>query len=192
MMVKRIEIFVTPSDTRSLLAAVEQQTALFVVKVGSYASRTCTVYASARAIPELGITHRPDRLSSDRYMLFPEVVEVVYREVPQNSGTPLFMVDPWQNAPCLLFTSGGIYQSRFIISGLIETASKEKSILSLFFQFMDYVTNQFFCVSRSDHNSFVGPEALSLLRSGWRLTDSISAPPQFDVSLPDEHPLSGD
>lgn len=96
---KRIELFSTHEDAVGLLGMVESDSSLCYVKVGSYFAPVCPSYTSAIHIPNLGSTSHPDRTSSDRYMIFPQPTDVVFREVIQNAGGKLYMVDPWKNPP---------------------------------------------------------------------------------------------
>lgn len=182
-MARRIEFFLGPTDVVSMLARVESTSPLFYVQVGAYTAPICPTYQSSSELPSLGRTSRPDRLSSPRYLVFPSRVEVVYRAVEQSSGAVLHMVDPWLHPPCLLITFGGRHLEMCVISGQIESGTKDKSILRLLKLFA--ASLDAFCdrVSRGEHETYVGPEAQELYRAGWRLTDSINAPVSLDCTI---------
>jgi len=185
-MPKRIEHFSTRADAMELLGNIEAVRPIWYVKTGVYSTPVCPTYTSAIQIAELGSTLRPDRTSSDRYMVFPVPVDVVFREVSQNAGHTLYMLDPWKNPPCLLFTCGGIFESgaedeRCLIAGLIETAYKDSELAGLLSLFSRSIKKGYTRFQRPGLDSFVGPEALALLRSGWRLTESRSSPPILDL-----------
>jgi hypothetical protein len=121
-------------------------------------------------------------------MIFPAQVDVVFRDVKQNAGDTLYMLDPWKNPPCLLFTCGGVYEGdshngRCMIAGLVETAYKDAELAGLYSLFSRSIKKLYTRVQRQDLDSFVGPEAMTLLRSGWRLTESCSSPATLDLKL---------
>jgi hypothetical protein len=180
-MTRRIEIYSTPSDASKLLSGIQESQPLWYVKVASYEQRSCPVYTSYVQVPDLGMTSRPNRTSSDRYMIFDKETEVVFRVVKQTSAATLYIVDPWKNPPCLLFTCGGIYGDNCVISGLVGTASTDAAILRVFSLFSQSINRMYTRFSRPDLDSFVGPEALALLQAGWRFTDSVSSPPSLDL-----------
>lgn len=185
-MTKRIEIYSTQSDAAKLLSAIEAERAVRYAKVGVYDIAACPTYCFHTEIPNLGRTSHPDRTSSDRYMIFPNRIEPVLREVIQNSGSKLYMADPWKNPPCLQFTCGGIYDSgltdeKCVIAGLIETAYKDNQLDGLFAHFSRIIRRCYKRIRRLDLDSYVGPEALGLLSAGWRFTESLSSPSELDL-----------
>ena len=196
IMARRIEHFSTRGDATKLLASIEAQQPLWYVKAGIYTTPACPTYTSAIHIPQLGRTLHPDRTSSDRYMVFPSQVDVVFREVTQNAGNKLYMLGPWKNPPCLLFTCGGIYEGdakddKCLIAGLVETAHKDTELAGLFSLFSRSIKKMYTRFQRPDLDSFVGPEALTLLRSGWRFTESRSSPTSLDLRCePDDRTSS--
>jgi hypothetical protein len=185
-MAKRIELFSTREDALKLLGEVEAERPLWYARTGVYTTPTCLIYTSAIQIPDLGKTPRPNRTSSDRYMIFPVQVDVVFREVKQNIGNTLHMLDPWKNHPCLLYTCGGVYggdnkDERCVIAGLVETAYEDAELAGLYSLFFRSIKKTYARFRRPDLDSFVGPEALTLLHSGWRFTESRSSPTTLDL-----------
>lgn len=189
-MTKSIELFSTREDALQLLAEIETKRPLWYVKTGTYSLPTCQVHTSATQISQLGITLHADRASSDRYMIFPSQVELAFRDVKQNTGTTLYMLDAWKNPPCLVFICGGVYEGDdpqadgCLVAGLVETAYKDAAIGGLYSLFARSIKKLYTRIERPELDSFIGPAAMGLLRSGWRLTESCSAPPDLDLRLP--------
>lgn len=136
-MAKRIEVFSTEEDALHLLLEIQQVHPLWYVKTGTYHEASCPIYTSATQILNLGKTMRPDRTSSERYMIFPSQVSLMFREVIQSGGNSLFMLDAWKNPPCVLYTCGGVYvggskDTQCLIAGLVETANRDSEVAGLY------------------------------------------------------------
>lgn len=186
-MAKRIEVFSTEEDVRRLLIEIQQVRPLWYVKTGTYNEPSCPIYTSATQILNLGKTMRPDRTSSERYMIFPSQVSLVFREVIQSGGNQLFMLDAWKNPPCVLYTCGGVYEgvsgdAQCLIAGLVETSYKDSEVAGLYSLFLRSVKRLYTRFQRTELDSYVGSSAMKLLRSGWRLTESCSSPPTLDLT----------
>lgn len=185
-MAKRIEVFSTEEDALHLLLEIQQVHPLWYVKTGTYHEASCPIYTSATQILNLGKTMRPDRTSSERYMIFPSQVSLMFREVIQSGGNSLFMLDAWKNPPCVLYTCGGVYEgdsqdTKCLIAGLVETSYKDSEVAGLYSLFLRSIKKFYTRVQRTELDSYIGSSAMELLRSGWRLTESCSSPPALDL-----------
>jgi hypothetical protein len=100
-------------------------------------------------------------------------------EVPQEAGGICFAISQLMNDDTITFSAGGWYGSDVILYGRIGTISNSTTSKNLY---------NIFAKSLREHleklqEFFVGPEALSLAKSGVRLTIGAASPAEFDLRV---------
>jgi hypothetical protein len=183
-------IYAVHDDALRLLQSLESRGPLQYVLTGVFDSTATPVYHSAEAIPGLGTASWHHTTACEEYMVFRGRVRVVRRKVEQSAGGYLYFVDTWKNPHCILFTCGGVYQDRCVITGSIETGAMEGERANLFRQFDREIRKQFVRVEAPGRPVFIGPGALELLRQGYRFTDSLGTEPDMDVTYEPYRPAA--
>jgi hypothetical protein len=182
---RELLLYALHDDALAVLQSVESHGPLQYVLTGAFDSTATPVYETALSLPGLGTTQIADRTGSDRYMVFRPAVQVVRRKVPQNDGGVLYFVDPWRNAPCILFQCGGLFEDQgrpCVITGEIATGYAKGPALNLFRRFERQVKKQFTRIETPWRAVYyVGPSAMKLLRKGIRFTDSLGGTTDVEV-----------
>jgi hypothetical protein len=98
--------------------------------------------------------------------------------VPQRRGGIKYAIDQLENPGSVVIRPGGILGESALIAGMVGTVHHDKKAESLFRAFSDTLKQDFIKVK----SYFVGPEAKKLHDRGKRLTKSLNAPKERDLS----------
>jgi hypothetical protein len=182
---RSIAFFTTKQDLLDVLQSVEEDSPLYYVRWGYYPSPTAPTFSSASEVPELGTPTRPHR-GEDRYFVFPRWVPLIFREVNRSTGVTEFATEPPANVPWVHLHSGGLYGEEGLVEGIIESPLTRREELRLFDTLSRAIRKRFMRVESSNMGtSYVGPQALKLLRGGMRFVrNSILSLKDLDFELP--------
>jgi hypothetical protein len=182
---RSITFFTTRQDLLDVLRSVEEGAPLYYVRWGYYPAPTAPTYSCAAEVPDLGAPTRPRR-GADRYFVFPRWVPLILREVQRSAGAPEFETQPPANVPWAHLHSGGPYGEECLVEGIIESPLTGREEARLFDTLSRAIRKRFTRVQSSKMGaSYVGPEALRLLRGGRRFVrGSASSPRSMDFKLP--------
>jgi hypothetical protein len=186
-MAKEFRHFSTREDLLSLLARAEEAAGgpLHFYLTGSYPEPDTPEYHGAASLPSPGVTDVAAE-GGACYLLYDRPVDVFRRPVPQvpeAGGGVRYLVDPWKNPPCVLFSGGGLYRDELMVSGLVETSATDRAALALFGRLRKAAAAAHAKVRYYHEHVFVGPVAMELLRAGMRFTHAKGSSPKLDLRL---------
>jgi hypothetical protein len=167
-------IFATRNDLIPGLQRIESKRTLRYSTAKWQRSAHFSIYRSALDIATLGISVSGDVIGSAEYWAMNEGAPLDVRAIPQEDGGTYY------ESFCrsaVLFDHGGLYMQRCLIPGMIHSPGLIEGI-DLYKDFSKEVALGFTKVYRF----WVGPEALELLKSGFRLaTGNAEAGPEEDL-----------
>jgi hypothetical protein len=179
--------FATAGDLLPGLQRFEQERPVRYAQSGYLESRIPVLFDSATDLPGLGIARSGDAVHEPAFLVLPRDAETKVRQVPQGSGEPKFAIDQLENPDSTVFRSGGLYQELVVISGEIATTGTTAVAVDLHRLMVRTVTKGF----RRVQSFWVGPEALSRLSRGGRLTRSVNSPAINDLRAQDDVEKTG-
>ncbi len=100
------------------------------------------------------------------------------RPVPQRRGGTKYAVDQQANPGTVVIRPGGKYGDSALIAGMVGTVHHDAQAEMLLKAFSTPLRRDFTRVK----SYIVGPEAKKLHDRGLRLTKSLHAPPELDLS----------
>jgi hypothetical protein len=181
---KRIFFFATKSDILAVTDAVEEKMPLKYILAfhslfpgyGAIAPQ----YESASKIPTVGIATRGQTSSCERYIVVNRStqVEPVTRVIAGEGRTGY---EAGNCSDCVEFTTGGLWDARVLINGLIQAWSESAQAQQLMRRFSSAIKKTF---EEKIDSYWVGPEAFQFLKDGGRLTLNVDAAPSFDLKIP--------
>lgn len=95
-------------------------------------------------------------------------------------GVQRFAIDQLLNPNTAVLSPGGRWKEDIVLTGNFATASQTDAAQNLMRRFQASLRK----ICTRVRGSYVGPEAMSLLQSGARLTDAEQCPREFDLTLP--------
>ena len=159
---------------------VEATIAIYYVKTGLFEGSTTKSFNYLSSIPDLGYTTELDWNKTDTFLVLPENNKIVVREVPQRSGGVRYAFDQMENGQSIVFKPSCISKriENTLISGKIGTVHSDDFSKLLYSNFKKAVKSNF-----EKHQEFyLGSEALTLVKSGWKLTTNANLSEEFDLS----------
>jgi len=172
-------MFATRSDLEPGIRIVEANRKLQYVLCGLFDRPATTSYSSLLAVEGLGTSEYSDHIRGPRFLVMSAFRGVEVRVVPQRRGGTKYAVDQEANPSSIAILPGGLFENRCLLAGQIGTAAEDEEALALFRDFGKLVTKGFKRVK----GYAIGPEALSLLQRGVRLTTSADTPREYDLTL---------
>lgn len=188
---RSIRFFATKKDLIEILTPVEREYSISYVKTGMFDNKECIRYYSITDAEEIGYTNSGFWLSAgSSYMILPQKQKVHIREVPQRRGGIKYLIDIQGNENGLVFGGiGGIYTKmpktliggRFFIMGYPDFDEEAMELYKT-------ICKHFRRNCKRVEGVSVAKDALSLLKSGWRLTINTETPDfrYNDTMLPEQ------
>lgn len=177
-----VPFYATKEDLIALLQFVESKGALRYTLTGNYLKSETEggieVFNTGTAIPDLGKASADSSVACDTFLVCKQETPIHLRTA--GSDGERICVDQLANPDSVTFTPGGVRSDDVVLEGRIATASDSAASVSLMKQFRA-ATRQLFTKVRS---RYVGPQALTLLRGGGRLTGAVQSPTECDLTLP--------
>jgi hypothetical protein len=171
--------FATRDDLIIVLQAVEARYNLKYIECGLFDAADRPVFNSFAEIMNFGIAVNGDSNAEANYLVLRSEATLRVREVPQRKGGIKYAVDQQLNPESITIRPAGKYRDSAIIAGMVGTVhhdDRAEELLAAFFEaFKIHFINA--------KSYIVGPEALKSLESGFRLTQSINSPTNFDLIL---------
>jgi hypothetical protein len=133
-------------------------------------------YESSLAIPNMGVATSDSAATCEEYLVTRKDEKIQTRVLRGKSGH-LYLVDQLANPNSITFSPGG-FRGSVLLHGRVATVSDEGDAKDLMNAFAREIRRSF----RKVRAFWVGPEAETLLDSGVRLTMSVHAAPEFDLS----------
>ena len=155
--------------------AIERAINLDYVQAGMFTTKDVIRYPSALDLPDLGISRKG---SSDAdYLVVPRGTPINVQEVAQRRGGVRYFVDLSTNTG-VVFRPGGMFKKECLISGEVGTPLTDEVSLRVWKVFSKFFFRDFVRVNLVR----LGPEALQLLRSGFRLAQDVKFSREIDLS----------
>ena len=119
------DFFATKQDSLDLLLSLEKKSPLFYARWGYYPAPQAPTFDSVAELPDLGLVTRPHK-GDNRYIVFPNRVQLDFRSVPRKNGETDYVTIPPKGTPWVWFSSGGHYlgeenRPECVITGIVET-----------------------------------------------------------------------
>jgi hypothetical protein len=172
--------FALGDDLIPVFEAVEK-TALHYVLSGHTESPTVPTYRSGMDLPTLRApAPHPNSSSGYTYLVAAPEFRFVPRRINLDDGSFQYSFDQLLNTRSVCLTHGGTYENRLLLFGRVATVSDDTESVRLHRRFASAIRRSFNRVQAF----WVGPEANSALRDGWRLTIGATSPSEFDLALP--------
>ena len=103
------------------------------------------------------------------------------REFVDNYGNDRVSISELGNPDSVSFLPGGVYSNSIHLEGNVGTVSDTPAAKALLKRFVSAIKKSF--TKNQWHGVYVGPEAMHLLESGYRLTQAVQSPHEFDLKL---------
>lgn len=172
-------LFATRRDLELGSIAIERQQELQYVDCSAAESASPIRYDSLLDLPDLGVNRTGNHLLP-AFLVMPRKARVHVQSVPQRKGGVRYVVDQLGNPGSIVFQPGGMFEAKCLVAGHIGTIHDDPGARQLFRTFSAVVTKGF----KKVRSYWVGPEALSLLHSGFRLVAmGPDEPPEYDLSI---------
>jgi hypothetical protein len=165
-----LNFFCTVDDAVLCMKEAEDQEPLQYHPTASATPSPEPVLTIAALGPEVLAQHEPRFLATRRG----EQVRV--RRVEPSSGGPWYAFDLLENPDAVMLYFGG-QRGTVLTPGSVSTLGGSSETVSLFKR----ISRHFKKKCRRVKSYWVGPEALALLRSGWRLTVNETASRIYDL-----------
>lgn len=170
--------FSTRQDLIPVIRQVEAKRPLKYVRTGLLYSPKLTTYNSALDMPNLGIASNESAINGDNYLVLDRADDVSVQPSPQNAGGTRYAVDQGHNPRTICFLHGGQFADDIILYGRVATISNHEFSVSLYRLFYAAIRKHFTKLKAF----YVGNEAKKLCDSGFRLTQAVQSPKEYDLS----------
>ena len=178
MKTKQISFFSTDDELRNIFESVSIDIDFCVTKIDG--SEFPATHESISSVLNFCIAQHGDENFEDSYLLSPCGESVTVRKLVTKSGHTRFILDQALNPRSVFVRPGGVLANKnAIIAGKIGTISDDEWSLKLLSEFKRSVKNNF----KKHKSFFVSAESERMLKSGFRLTQSIRAPTEFDLKI---------
>jgi hypothetical protein len=169
--------FALKSDLLLVLNEMEAKQPLKYVLAGMFSAPDMEQWTKGCELPELGQADRAQTAGCRTFVVtYPEVEVKLWRRQIHN-GQIRFGIDQLVNHDTITFTPAGAWKGEMIIAGACGTVSDSPIAQSLMKLVSKAMKKHFVRIGAY----WVGPEALSYLRAGGRLTGAEQSPPIYDL-----------
>lgn len=168
----RYEVYGTRKDWIPGLSKIEDELQPCFSELGLYATRDLRSFPSLARLDDLGISRSGAHGGERSFFISPKGTLLRMTEVPQRKGGVLYKVVHEDNGVCVCFCPGGIFQEQCLVPGVIGTLSDSREASEFFL----HVSSSLLAGFRQVKEYMVGPEAMQLLDSGFRLTYNHKRP----------------
>lgn len=168
----------TGEDILNVLRVVEASYPLQYVECGLFDERERPIFHSFSSLPALGIAQTGESVGEPTFLVMLEGDKLNVRTVPQRRGGTKYAVDQQANPGTATICPGGMYKHFALIAGMVGTVHHDEKAKKLMKAFSGALKRDF----KKMKSYLVGPEAKKLHDSGMRLTISVFAPAEFNLS----------
>jgi hypothetical protein len=176
---KQINFFALKEDILPVLEEFEAAGPVKYVPKGTTNSPNYSIFRHGMALPNLGSASNVSAINSVSFLVGAEDAEINLRTLSAIDGKSRFAIDQLQNPDTITFSPGGLWNNDILLHGRVATASESKVSQALMKRFQTALKKTFVKV-KAFH---VGPQALTLLKNGKRLTISAQSPQEFDLTV---------
>jgi len=173
-----LRFFADPTDIAAALSQLEAAVPVAYLPCGHFPTTELTAYPSARSIPGLGRTTSASSRSGPVFLIFDPRQGYQWRKIQRIDGSTVYAIDLLENPDCCALFTGGTFDDKAILAGEVQTRKSS--------EFGAKVLNELRRTMRPwkvAKSWRVGPSALTLARSGVRLTSSAGPSREFDIAV---------
>jgi hypothetical protein len=174
---KQIHFYAVADDLLPVLEAVEQVKPIKYSKTGHYETSKVESLTSSAVIPNLGKASSEAAIGCTSYLVSDLKTEIKSDPFVMKTGARMFSIDQLLNQDTVLLTPAGEWSDDIVLYGRVATVSNSPPAQELMKLFRSALKKNFKKVKAY----YIGPKALSLFQSGYRLTISAQSPPEFDL-----------
>ena len=179
---RSLQLFCAYGDLVSVFGDVEASVDLSYTRTGLFAEAKRPTFRSGKELPDLGISQAGETSREPSYLVWRAGVSPIVRPVAQKAGGTLYAVDQSLNPSSIVLKPGGVYADQCVIAGQLGTICEDEESVELYGKFATAIQDR--CQRIGAY--WLGPEAVSLLRAGRRLTIGINASTALDLRAPTE------
>lgn len=179
MKAKQTFFFAEWADIEPLIKDAESKMDIHYYLTGSFDNPEIQHYMSFEETPSPGRVSHGDWNHHDDYLIMPRDTEVAIREVPQRKGGIRYLVDQLANSKSVALKIGGIFQEGILVGGRLATGSVNEFSLDFYKLLSTMLKKKFTRIG----TFYVGKNAESRLREGWRLVTDDKSPKEYDLQL---------
>ena len=173
------QIYATEFDLTSVFCGVEKDLPLSFAACGVADIPGLNTYGrAADALVGTKATADPSKLRPQILLIVPGGMKIREREVRLATGGRNFHVDQLENQESITFHIGTAARDRVLLPSRFGSAWRNPIADRIERKFRAELKRQGF---RRIKAYWVGPEAYSLWKTGWRLTVGAEAAPEFDL-----------
>jgi hypothetical protein len=169
--------FATRGDLEPGLELVESKLRLKYVQYLDPGPAPLT-FSSLTQVPDLGVARSGDHMTGHCYLVVDAAAQVPVLAVTQKSGQVQHMIDLDRAPPALILRTGGVFGERVLVAGNVGPVGQREESLALYRAYASELLRRFEKIKAYQ----VGPEAVRLLDTGWRMvTISVRSPAGYDL-----------
>jgi hypothetical protein len=173
------DFYASAADLLDLLRAFEEGTPVKYALAGAFKERATPAYESVAAIPELGTATRTSRLYDRQFLVLPRDIPLRIKPIEQQAGGTLFYADGSLNPEAIVMCPGGLFHKTCLLEGCVGMNNLNPAARRLFQTLARLLRKRF----RRVGDAYVGPEALAMLKKGFRLSYDAEANRGQDLQL---------
>jgi hypothetical protein len=168
--------FATAADLLPVAGVAEASASVQYVVTGLFEASDYIAHHSAALVPGFGIANADDMNLLPQYLVAPRSASIHVRTVPQQRGGTRYAIDQLANPESIIFAPGGVHRDLAVISGRVGSVHSDPVSAMLMKAFARGIKK-----FRRVRSYYVGQEAESLWKAGYRLTSSVRSPPEYDL-----------
>lgn len=176
-MAKSILFYATKSDLIGLISSIEAEAEIKYARAGLLNIEEINEYASLIGNVDVEAAKFGDRNLCIRYLMVSKGTNINVTEVPQRKGGIKYAIDQMRNNASVCFRPCGVFETgKAIIEGEFSTIHSNKDSMGIFNDIAKKIKVSFTKIK----GCFIGDEALKYHNEGWRLTQNVKAPTEYD------------
>jgi hypothetical protein len=175
------QVYATRNDMLYGIHRIEKVKPVEYVLTGMFDNDYVTRYPSVDDLPNFGISVSGEHLLEPQYLVVPAGTAIQTERIPQRRGGIKFAINPRLNPiEHILFHPGGLYRDEALISGEMGLGVTYNEVSVDIYELFSNELFEDFVTVKAFH---VGPEALELLKKGFRLTPGIKSSREIDLQI---------
>lgn len=175
-MTSSIQFFASRCDIEGVLGRIEAETKVRYCRAGTTLNSDIETWESCSEIPDLGQAAFGEQNQCMHYLIVPNDAEIRNSKVSRRDGTHAYSVDQRHNPQSISLRPGGVFENA-LIAGQVGTVSDDHQSIELMKHIVREMKRQFAKVK----SYYIGPDAMSMLDAGMRLTASTASPRAYDL-----------
>lgn len=177
---RRIFFYAAPSDIKPVLKIFEAVEPLQFVETGNFSTMERLIYINSDDLPSPGVATNSSSAGSVAYLVARDGTEMFQREIDGMRNTKRWVLSAGENETSVTLTMAGLWKDNFLLQGSMTSMHDTELSQGLMKRFLASIKKVKF---QKIDLSWIGAEALDMLKAGARLTQSEMSSPQHHVRL---------